>query len=268
MAWGSGPFGRTPWGGLSNIIVGSGFFMTGAVAVSANVVRVTFSEPPRMLSQIFPGDASRVMNWSMTSEESVAQFILGVRPTEDPNSVEVEILGRFTNQQYVVAVNNIVSTTADTLVFPKTASFFGCPVALVAAPTANRMIDLRNPMTASNVINGGLVTNSSGQYDRESGVPLLKKLIVRRLTTRLDAFVHLAGKRYGRGLKDKEVFRTSDLATLQSDVEQDVRREPEVKSVTATISFAPNVGPILGLYVIPTTGQPFSMDVPVQSQGQ
>ena len=270
MAWGVDPFGRSFWGGGTGTGGPGVFTVDSAVVLTSSVVRVTFTKAPRFMSSIYIGDASRVTNWTILSSSNVPVFILGIAPVEgDVYSLDVTILGRWAADTYQVIVANVLDVSGDALSAPKNAFFLGCAVAAKAAALADRLIDLRNPQTDKNVVNGALITTSSGQYDRESGIPLLKKLIIRRLTTVVDSYLHLVGHNYGLGLRSKDVFRNADLVTLKADVEQQVKLEPEVSDCTATISFTQNVGPVVLLSVtVAATGQVFGMSVPFQQLSQ
>ena len=229
MAWGVDPFGRSFWGGGTGTGGPGVFTVDSAVVLTSSVVRVTFTKAPRFLSSIYIGDASRVTNWTILSSSNVPVFILGIAPVE--------------GDVYSLDVTILGRWAADTY-----------------------QVIVANVLDVSG---DALITTSSGQYDRESGIPLLKKLIIRRLTTVVDSYLHLVGHNYGLGLRSKDVFRNADLVTLKADVEQQVKLEPEVSDCTATISFTQNVGPVVLLSVtVAATGQVFGMSVPFQQLSQ
>ena len=68
--------------------------------------------------------------------------------------------------------------------------------------------------------------NSGGDYELESGQPLLRKLILRRLTTPRGGFFHLPD--YGIGLGVKDLLPDTSLLQLRADIFRQVEREPEV----------------------------------------
>ncbi len=112
-----------------------------------------------------------------------------------------------------------------------------------------------------------LVIDSGGDYTSMSGPEFIKKLILRRLTTKPGEFFHLPN--YGLGLKEKEPLPVNNLRALAKAIEQQVAQEPEVGAVKATLSYAANAS-ILYVKVqvqLRQTGQQLvvPMAVPTQS---
>ena len=83
---------------------------------------------------------------------------------------------------------------------------------------------------------GTLQIEPGGDYASETGVPFLKKLILRRLVSKPGDFFHLPN--YGVGLREKEPLPTNDLRKLAKQIEMQVLMEPEVATVKATLSYA------------------------------
>jgi len=130
------------------------------------------------------------------------------------------------------------------------------------APTRRRPIgyDLRNDATASDTQFGGtLVITSGGDYALQGGYDLLRKLIFRRLTSATGAFFHLP--KYGAGLRVKEPPSASGLGQMKRLVEDQVRQEREVKSVSAQVSWSPVTGVLMVVLNIVSTlsAEPLSM---------
>lgn len=87
---------------------------------------------------------------------------------------------------------------------------------------------------------GTLSISSGGDYVADEGTVLLKKLITRRLVTRRGEFFHLPS--YGAGIALKEPIPGGGVVALKATIEQQVRLEPDVQDVQATVSFQPSTG--------------------------
>jgi hypothetical protein len=120
---------------------------------------------------------------------------------------------------------------------PYSALFNGLVASQPTSVAIVRQRDLANPPAPPglNSIGGTLVMDASGDYKLVSGAALLKKLILRRLTTRPGEFAHLPN--YGLGFAVKEPLRDSDLIALRGDVEAQVLLEPDVATANVLLSF-------------------------------
>jgi hypothetical protein len=85
-------------------------------------------------------------------------------------------------------------------------------------------------------ISGTLVIEADGDYASMTGAALIKKLILRRLTTKPGDFFHLP--EYGIGLREKEPLPVADLRKLAKAIELQVAQEPEVGAVKATLAYS------------------------------
>jgi hypothetical protein len=256
--WGSG------WGYFSGD--GGVFSVAAARAVASNAVRVAFTQPPMMTGGVSPTDALNLANWTLSVVDGGEVIsLLTSRPVAGaPLVVELVIAGRFDAVDYLVAATNLVSTGGQLLAAPKSATFRGMGSARAAIDETQPLVDILNPQTQK-AINGSLVVGSNGDYRLESGVQLLKKLIYRRLTTAQGAFYHLAGISYGLGLRSKEFYTPSGLIVLKSNVEGQVRLEPEVGDVRATLTLSAKGALNLALQVkLRTTDQKISFSFPIQ----
>lgn len=117
------------------------------------------------------------------------------------------------------------------------------------------------------MVSGTLTIDSGGDYASESGPAFVRKLILRRLTTKPGEFFHLPN--YGLGLREKEPLPVNNLRALAKAIEQQVALEPEVSAVKANLSYAANAA-ILYVKVqaqLRQTGQQLvvPMAVPTQS---
>jgi hypothetical protein len=145
----------------------------------------------------------------------------------------------------------------DNIVDPKFALFWGCH-----APAEDPYAKTQDYDIASDPDRGTLSIDSSGDFRKETGVALLRKLVRRRLFTSVGGFVHMP--QYGVGLRVKELLVNSDLLSLQSEIERQVMQEPELTSVRVRLQLA--AGNILTIIVsaIMSSGQPLSIEEPVK----
>ena len=246
-----GGFG-TAWGiGWGGFLSGSseGFYVSSAIAVSSTSFEVTFSSAPAFSSPLTPGDASNLAYWSLRrlADNSVVP-LLSVGPSSVPNSLLFTIFGRWRSAMdsyRVTGSEEVISESGEYLGNPRFADFEGAPE---EQPAADRQLwDIRNPQTESGLPLGGLVVSSNGDYDRETGLALIKKLLVRRITTSPGEFVHLAAADYGMGVQAKGFYTASSLRKLKEDIERQARLEPEVLAVAARVQIFPNNRAVIGI---------------------
>jgi len=83
-------------------------------------------------------------------------------------------------------------------------------------------------------VGGTLNVNSAGDYQTMGGVELVRKLIIRRLTTRPGEFFHLPD--YGFPFQTADVVRPVELVKLRAALREAVKREPEVKDAGVGLS--------------------------------
>jgi hypothetical protein len=234
--WGTGPWGTGPWSGAS------AFAISGAVAISTRTVRVTLTSEPQHLSSAAPGDALNPSTWTIVRRDTgVAFTVLSIvdSGTTAPSTVfDVTVLEDLAPHLVTHRVSSLTLRSAGgaTIGLPNFADFDGVVVASTA-PTRTAQIDMRNdPVpTARSVptVGGTLTITAAGDYGNVTGKDLLRKLIIRRLTTRKGGFKHLPT--YGVGLRAKEPLPIADLAKLKADIEREVQKEPEVTAVRARL---------------------------------
>jgi hypothetical protein len=89
---------------------------------------------------------------------------------------------------------------------------------------------------AADYVLGSFVV-ADGDYASRGGMPEYKERVFRRIVTRRDAFLHLAGKGYGASALEYGKRRGSaqQKARLLASVEQQVGREPETAKVAANL---------------------------------
>lgn len=237
--WGLGPSGEAPWGGGGGGGGGS-VSISNALATSPHTVLVGATGALRAVATLGSGDALNPASWAVTRADTGASFtVLAVRYV-DATNVELyllEPLGPFGVTHTATAVG-VYDATGALLVAPLSADFAGMTVAAASANgPARGVIDLRNDAVGSGLA-GVLRTASNGDYDTHGGTELLRKLILRRLTTRPGEFAHLDPDTYGVGLVPKQPLPTRDLLALQQTIERQVQREAEIDAADAQLSLA------------------------------
>lgn len=263
--WGGGAWGDGGGGGS----LAAGFYVLGALATASNAFQVEFSEPPKLQSPIGADDAANLANWTLIrtdTNEPVA--MLTVRPVPGyPTRVEIAIVGAWASDlvEYEVMVANVISTVPNSLIDPKIAFFKGLPAAAELADQFQPLVDVRNPQVEKNEQNGALVVNTAGDYQLEEGVPLLRKLVLRRLVTAQGEFYHLSDQQYGLGIAPSQLYTTGDLVGLKTSIERQVMLEPEVAACRAQVDlFADNRLEVKLRVTLRRTGQQLTLSLPLQ----
>jgi hypothetical protein len=238
MPW-SGYWGGSWSGGGSP---GYAFAIAQARAVGARAVRVTFTRAPLFDSPIGRYDAANLQRWELVRQDTgKAVPLLGVRPSSDGNALAVELLmsDPFASSPLVVyelTANQIKSATGLMIVDPLTVEFFGMPGIREVIERPRPLLDLFNPQVDRDTLRGALQVGTDGDYVLQEGPSLIRKLIVRRLTTALDEYYHLTGKAYGAGVMPKGLLRAADLVTLQRQLENECVKEAEVLSASVSLT--------------------------------
>lgn len=95
--------------------------------------------------------------------------------------------------------------------------------------------DLRSvPVTSMEQLGGTLFVTSTGDYGLHSGVPFVKKMVLRRLMSAPGDFFHLP--EYGVGLKVKEPLPVQRLVSLRKLIELQLAKEPEIEALSVNLT--------------------------------
>lgn len=266
MSW-----GRT-WGrawGASGAGFTTPYTVDQAYAPASNQVLVVMSKPVQFFSPLTPGDASDLRNWTLTLESTGAPVdIAAVQLGANTSTLIFTIFGDWPvmPQTYRITAANLIAADLTPLSDPKFALFTSLPIAQSADTTV--LTDVYNAQSDPNTIGGALTVTQSGDYQLESGLVLLKKLITRRITTAEDEFYHLAGQGYGSGVPAKEFYTDADLVLLRSVIERQVLLEPEVESASVTLALGSDHVLTVSLKAkLRVTGQTLEFSTPLPSQG-
>lgn len=229
MTWGLVPWGGAPWGGGAAAVTA-----LRAYPVDRRRVRVCFSGAVRFASELAEGDGANTDTWlvteltpaggvELTFQIATATDVVAAR-TIDLRLIEP--LGPAT-ARHSVEFPTLVTPGGAPVAAPTTLYFNGLGLAMAAG--RGQHIDLLNAETTGS---GGLVATTAGSYEVHSGVELLRKIVLRRLTTPTGAFIHLP--RFGIELRAKEPVRS--ITALQAQVTAQLRQEPEIAAVRVVVA--------------------------------
>jgi hypothetical protein len=209
---------------------------------NTNAVRVVFSREPLRFNANASNDGLHLDNYELSGGVPIVQVVVAdegnaVRVWFDadlPVGVPVELTVR--HVESVSSIEMVGNST--TMLVP-----FGLDVPPGALPDLKGRFDIANPQTERDANGGPLGTFSvteSGDLGNDTGRINLRKRIFRRITTRPGGFFHLPN--YGIRQKDKTLVTPTMLRELQTNLESQVRSEPDVVAVRIEVQeMAPGV---------------------------
>jgi hypothetical protein len=215
-----------------------------AFASAQNRVTVVLTAEPQHTSALAPGDALNVASWRLERLDSGAVFtnvsVTEVNATTYELTV-LEPLGDLTVTHRITAVA-LVDVSGNAAVPPLSAEFNGILAQAGGdAPTRDDdVVDLRYYHVSRNPIGGTLNIGSDGDYQVMGGVELVRKLIIRRLTTQPGGFFHMPD--YGFPYTPKNVVRPVELIKLRASLREAILREPEVADAGVALTLDPAEG--------------------------
>lgn len=241
MTWGLSSWGGSPWGLASSVP----FSIASAHARGELVVRVTLTRSARATGSATENDALNPRTWQVFRNDTLAEFtVFSVRGVDSdiPASVfELYLLQKLavSGIDHTVKALTLVDNQGGLISSPKSFTFSGCRLA-PQTPQASRndLVDLARPPVGDGSSGSVFSVGSSGDYNVETGVPLLRKLFLRRLMTTPGGFFHLTD--YGLGIAVKEPLNTARLSVLKNEVERQVKLEPEVDSASVSVRLDTN----------------------------
>lgn len=228
MSW--GVYWGSNWGGNGLLISNS----PAAWAVSERQLWVTTGPSPSAVSTISPSDALNPASWRVTRSDTGADcIVIGVKAIT-PTVFELYTLEIFASN---LVTHTVTGTLLDSAGSPFSVSqtFLGCTWAQVAQVQGG-LVDFANPYYRQNGVDGTLKIGADGDYLKVSGADLLKKLVIRRLTTMPGDFFHLDPDAYGVGLRLKETPSISSMPALRAAIVAQLQQEPEFSQVGVRLS--------------------------------
>jgi len=224
--WGLSPWGTYPWGFGTY----STLSILNAFPISNRILHIVLSKEPAHVSPFNVGDALNPRTWLLQRTDTNQYYTtLSVRPGALYLEWDIYVLESLAPYgiPHTVFATSLVDTLGSSIVYPGSASFTGCGAVDPAAKTVQ-------PHDIKNDSQLGMSIDASGDYARQSGVDLLKKLILRRITTAPGEFFYLTD--YGLGIRLKEPLSTSDLVKLKAELQRQIMREPDIRSVQVGLS--------------------------------
>jgi hypothetical protein len=266
--WGTGGWGVSPWGG--GVLTGP--TIIGTYAISDRIVHVTLDLPARAVSPTTLGDALCPGTWSITNTTSGQTWtILSVRQV---SSTEFELLTLERLDDYVttlvVATAYLLDASGTVSGATSSGTFLGVVEEALSTNqkrTANKglsLVDVANPPTPNSPVGGTLELMSSGDYLQVGGDALLRKLVLRRLTTSPGEFWYLPD--YGLGIQEKVVLLQNDVRALKQAIESTVLEEPDVEACSAKVVLGNNQLLIQLKVLSKTTGQTIDVGLAVSPE--
>lgn len=237
MGFGDSPYGIGSYGGaLSSITIS----VASAWAISTHAVRVTLTGEPKHIDQFAPGDALNAATWTVVNLTTGRPLVVALAEMHDALSVDITTIDALGDHLETLEVTAVDLVSIDGLLAesPLSATFLGVvqtvdPIDVAQQDFRDR--DIANPpFQISRELGhaGTLVFGSDGDLDTESGEALVRKLVLRRMTTRRGAFPHLPT--YGLDLAEKEPLPNGgDLVAFLRDVEVQAKQEPDVETALA-----------------------------------
>jgi len=254
LGWGLDPWGLGSFGSLPGPL-----FLVSASALSTRTVRVVVSVPPIALDDLPDvGDALNPATWVISRPGFVytTAHIMAV----DSVTFDITVVEAFGAAAVVHTVSSttLEKPTREFIEAPLSLTFAGVVSSDEASPqaklTKRRYVsqDLANPY-----VDGTLVMSPAGDYQLVSGAEMVKKLILRRLTTPKGGFFHLP--EYGIGLAVKEPVITSSLILLRREIERQILLEPDVAEVGVQLLMNASAGilTVKSQTRLKTTGETF-----------
>jgi hypothetical protein len=238
LGWGLDPYGTGVFG---SAVAGEGVALAHALAISTHEVEVTLTAEPLHSSAATPGDALNPATWAVQRLDTTAFLhVISVAPTS-PRSYVATVLEPLGPAAILhrISSSTLLDASGGLLRTPRHQDFYGTTEAAIATASARaitRKTDARDLFNSPALLDGEggtLRVTSGGDYAEMSGAALVRKLILRRLTTAPGEFFHMPS--YGVGLKGREPIRAGGMSALKTEIERQVLQEPEVAAAQASL---------------------------------
>lgn len=233
---------RHAFGLLSPLLIGFAPVTADSIdQVALNAAAVRFSEAVLMFDPRGETDALNVANYDLSGSIGIPGLQCVLRGSDD-EEVVLYFDGEVPQNALVrVLVHDVVAAGVPVGVLPTTLSFTAYGPEH-ASPAIREItyprVDIDNPQTPDDAPQGAplgtIPITDTGDLGNVSGRAYLRKRIFRRLATMRDGFVLL--ENYGLRPTSKGLVRPSEMRRLQTDAEAQVRAEPGVVAVRASVT--------------------------------
>lgn len=215
---------------------GETFAIDGVYATATNTLHVELGFVPTAESEFDDGDALNPASWVIAVPSTGTTYTtIGVLMV-DSTTFDITVLEMLGDHFTDHSVTATLLASDGSPFSPVAATFLGTVETIdpIESVSLDRYLDrdLANPPFQADAdgFAGTLQIGANGDYVSDSGVDLVKKLVMRRLSTPLGGFPHLPG--YGVGLAIKEpIIGSGNLATLKTTIQTQIRLEPDVENV-------------------------------------
>lgn len=233
MGWGGPTWGSLWGGGMSPTLS-----IVKAIAIGDRIALVELSRPPRAKSTIGAGDALNPRSWRISRSDTGQQLIVeAVAAVTLGYIFQLYTLKKFgsTLINHLVLSTSLVDPNGVLIQPPNNQAFIGC-IDSIAEGTPGGLVDIASIQSDPTSFSATMRVNPGGDYATQTGIELLKKLVIRRLTTSPNEFFFLDN--YGLGLRVKEPLRLNDMAKMRIEAINQLQQEPEFSSVDVALSLS------------------------------
>ena len=236
MTFGLSPFGLSPFGGGSDPVS-----VASAWALSTRSICVNVTAVARALDAFDAGDALNPSTWIVTRLDAMTNLTPLYVQRLSSTSFEVTVMEELGSHmvEHRIGSTTLISAMGSLITMPYQATFMGVAVAIDTVGAVRRrplVRDLANPYR-SNALTGQVasaILTSGGDYETEVDAAVVRKGLLRRLTTPRGSIRALPN--YGIGFAVKSLLPNGgDREALRVEVENPARQEPGVKKARATI---------------------------------
>jgi hypothetical protein len=263
-------FGVTPWG-TGSFGIAADLVIEYAYAISTHEVVVVLNKPPKDVFHLLDGDVRNANSWRVSIQSPLQYFqVAECRPYNAPLEWVVRTVQFLPDSTGIARVEAVGLLDANNAAMgePSFSDFAGVTEKATSTPTELAVTRGSGSRDIANnpapTLGGGAEGNLSGtliikagDYALVDGAALLRKLIIRRLTTTPGDFFHLPN--YGVGLKVKQPIPSGNLVRFRSLVERELLLEPDLGQVTVGITQSSNTLTIQVRAVLVKTGQQVSV---------
>lgn len=274
LGWGLDYWGVGPWGILPPDL--GSFELESFFATSERTVRVTFTQAALVGTPLLAGAALNVRTWSLATNDTptVNPIILGVREIEGSEGRQFELytlrkLPRYPSTLTLSCATILSAASAPLAGVPSLVAHGAAQARTTIRDNRSTPSDLKSAQVPGATLAAVLKPTAGGDYEVESGDELLRKMVIRRLTTEPGEFAFLP-ENFGIRMRVKSAIRGGGgLNDLREQIEAQVRQEPDVVEARAVLSYKPNLGllQVQIRMVRKSTGRPVDANFDVPTEG-
>jgi hypothetical protein len=252
-------------------------------AITTNDIQVTASGPLLQRSVVLTGDSMNPSTWQLNRLDTGETLKIVSVTVLSPTQVLLHTLFPLPISTVQLEVSSTTLLDANGNPADPSALCYGTTEGAYATPQQSAITattapqDLLNrqfpaPLNQTSPLGtsaygtpgslSGTLVIAGGDYANQSGLDLLRKLIIRRLTATPGDFAHIP--QYGVGLKVKQPLPVGDLVKLQASIKQQIMQEPDVETVAATVTQSSNVLTVQVSVTVMATGSKLDVSVPFQ----